>query len=139
MVFNEKGKVSAMKLGDHQAQVINYASGKLSKVKYAAQTVQEFQYISGMLAAVKTVGEDYSAYYEMFNYKSGLPTSVKIENNAYGISEQGICRVTYTKFDTNGNWTECQWTGKMKYKENGGTTPTERDYSRIITREISYY
>lgn len=48
-------------------------------------------------------------------------------------------KITYTKFDSHGNWTECRWDGTLKITDDGGDTYHNEKYSHKIKREIIYY
>ena len=145
VAFDKNGKVFSIRIGSDYGKSIKHSNGRLSYVNYPSleegqmPTTQQYSYANGVLSSVITEGHEFEERLYYSNYKNGLPTTVKILYVGEPFIEEGTCKITYTQYDSHGNWTRCVWSGTLRCSDDGGYSYYNRKQNDIITRQIFYY
>lgn len=153
VAFDKNGKIFSIRIpsilaggGSVYGKKINHKNNRISSVSYPGEwegaigTTVTYKYnTAGYLASTELSGHEWWNNYYYSNYKNGLPYTVKLDVGGEAHSEEGTCKITYTKFDSHGNWTQCRWDGTLRITDDGGDTYHNEKYSHTIKREIFYY
>lgn len=154
VAFDKNGKIFSIRTASvmldvktmYAKKIHHDKKGRISRVEYgpefqgASPTSVTYKYAAnGNLLSTELSGHEWWNNYEYSNYKNGLPATVKLDCGGEAHGEEATCKITYTKFDKQGNWTECKWTGTLKVTDDGGETYHNEKFNKTITREIFYY